>query len=195
MIVTEAICNQLTDKEIVEKSLVDIEYFSCMFDRYESRLLRYIKRIASVNEEQAKDILQEAFIKIWRNLNDYDQSLQLSSWIYRIVHNETVSYWRKQKSYGKDRQVPLNETLFKDVSIDFDIDEDNAQKETRTHEVLNLLPLKYKTILVLKFMENMSYHEISDVLKIPEGTVATRINRAKNMFIKVASNKHISFFN
>ncbi len=196
MIVTEAICNKLTDKEIVAKSLVDIEYFSCMFDRYESRLLRYIKRIASVNEEQARDILQEAFIKIWRNLNDYDQSLKLSSWIYRIVHNETISYWRKQKSYGKDRQERLDdETLYKDVSVDFEMHEDNAQKEARTHEVLNLLPLKYKTILVLKFMENMSYHEISDVLKIPEGTVATRINRAKSMFIKVASNKHISFFN
>ena len=195
MIVTEAICKQLTDKEIVAKSLVDIEYFSCMFDRYELRLLRYIKRIASANEEQARDILQEAFIKIWRNLNDYDQSLPLSSWIYRIVHNETVSYWRKQKSYGKDRQIPLNETLIKDDSNDFEMHEDNEKKETDTHEVLNLLPLKYKTILVLKFMENMSYHEISDVLKIPEGTVATRINRAKNMFIKVASNKHISFFN
>lgn len=195
MIVTEAICKQLTDKEVVTKSLADIEYFSCMYDRYESRLLRYIKRIASVNEEQAKDILQEAFIKIWRNLNDYDQSLKLSSWIYRIVHNETVSYWRKQKSYGKDRQVPLDETRFKEDSIDFEMHEDHGQKERSTHEALNLLPLKYKTILILKFMENMSYHEISDVLKIPEGTVATRINRAKDMFIKKAKHHHISFFN
>jgi RNA polymerase sigma-70 factor (ECF subfamily) len=195
MIVTEAICKQLTDKEIVKKSLADIEYFSCMYDRYESRLLRYIKRIASVNEEQAKDILQEAFIKIWRNLNDYDQSLKLSSWIYRIVHNETVSYWRKQKSYGKDRRIPLDETLFKEDSSDYEMHEDKGQKERRTHEALNLLPLKYKTILILKFMENMSYHEISDVLKIPEGTVATRINRAKDMFIKKAKHHHISFFN
>ncbi len=195
MIITEAICKQLSDKEIVKKSLVDIEYFSCMYDRYELRLLRYIKRIALVNDEQAKDILQEAFIKIWRNLNDYDQSLKLSSWIYRIVHNETISYWRKQKSFGKDRQVTLDETLFKDVSINFEMNEDNEQKERLTHEVLKLLPLKYKTVLVLKFMENMSYHEISDVLKIPEGTVATWINRAKNMFIKEASNNHISFFN
>lgn len=195
MIITEVICKQLSDKEIVKKSLVDIEYFSCMYDRYELRLLRYIKRIALVNDEQAKDILQEAFIKIWRNLNDYDQSLKLSSWIYRIVHNETISYWRKQKSFGKDRQVTLDETLFKDVSINFEMNEDNEQKERLTHEVLKLLPLKYKTVLVLKFMENMSYHEISDVLKIPEGTVATWINRAKNMFIKEASNNHISFFN
>ena len=95
MIVAEEICKQLSDREIVEKSLADIDYFSCLYDRYESRLFRYIKRIALVNDEQAHDILQEAFIKIWRNLNEFDQSLKLSSWIYRIVHNETVSCWRK----------------------------------------------------------------------------------------------------
>jgi len=195
MIVTEAICKQLSDKEIVKKLRVDIDYFSCLYDRYESRLLRYIMRITLANNEQAQDILQEAFIKIWRNLNDYDESLKLSSWIYRIVHNETISYWRKQKSLGKDKQFQLNEALFKDVSNDFEMNEDKEQKERQTHQVLKLLPLKYKTVLILKFMENMSYHDISDVLKIPEGTVATRINRAKSMFIKEAANNHISFFN
>ncbi len=54
-----------------------------------------------------------------------------------------------------------------------------------THEVLELLPLKYKTVLILKFLEGMSYEEISGVLKIPEGTVATRINRAKKAFAKM----------
>jgi RNA polymerase sigma-70 factor (ECF subfamily) len=75
------------------------------------------------------------------------------------------------------------------------VNEDNQQKDMLTHKVLDLLPLKYKTVLVLKFMENMSYEEISDVLKIPEGTVATWINRAKKKFTEMASDKHISFFN
>ncbi|MGB5435799.1 MAG: RNA polymerase sigma factor [Maribacter sp.] len=195
MMVAEEICKQLSDREIVKKSLADIDYFSCLYDRYEPRLFRYIKRIALVNDEQAHDILQEAFIKIWRNLNDFDQSLKLSSWIYRIVHNETVSYWRKQKSFGKDREVKLNIDLFDNTSRDLETHEDQEQNDELTHEVLELLPLKYKTVLVLKFMEDMSYHEISDILKIPEGTVATWINRAKNIFMKVAADKHISFFN
>lgn len=194
MIVTEEICNRLSDKEIVKKSLADIDYFACLYDRYESRLLRYVKRIALVNEEQAHDILQESFIKIWRNLNDFDQSLKLSSWIYRIVHNETVSYWRKQKSFGKDQEVKLDTNHFENIPVDFEPNEDKEQKDILTHEVLELLPLKYKTVLVLKFMEDMSYHEISDILKIPEGTVASWINRAKGMFMKVASDEHISFF-
>ena len=69
------------------------------------------------------------------------------------------------------------------------------QKEFYAHEVLDLLPLKYKTILILKFIEGMGYHEISDVLKISKGTVASRINRAKKRFIKAASEKQISFIN
>lgn len=194
MIVTEEICSGLSDREIVKKSLADIDYFTCLYDRYEQRLFRYVKRIALVNDEQAHDILQEAFIKVWRNLNDFDQSLKLSSWIYRIVHNETVSYWRKQKSFGKDRQVKPDDNLLKIDPDDFETNQDKEQKDMVTHDVLELLPLKYKTVLVLKFMEDMSYHEISDVLKIPEGTVASWINRAKNMFMKEASDKHISFF-
>ena len=194
MLVTKKICNQLSDTEIVEKSLVDIDFISCLYDRYEVKLMRYIKRMAGVSHEEAEDILQDAFIKIWRNLNDFDSNLKLSSWMYRIVHNETISVWRKKKSFGKDQKVELHENLFELASSDFEIENEPEQKDIYTHEVLELLPIKYKTVLVLKFLEGMSYEEISDVLKIPEGTVATRINRAKKAFAKFAEEKHISFF-
>lgn len=146
------------------------------------------------SEEQAKDILQEAFIKIWQNLHGFNPNMKLSSWIYRIVHNETISYWRNNKSYGKDRKVKLDDNLLTDTINDFESEDDTAKNEFLTHEVLDLLPIKYKTILILKFIEDMSYQEISDVLKIPEGTVATRINRAKKRFVKMATDNHISFF-
>ena len=193
MIVTKEICNQLSDNEIVKKSIADIDYFSCLYERYEINLLRYIKRIALVDHDQARDILQDAFIKIWQNLNDFNQGMKLSSWIYRIVHNETISYWRKKKSYGKDRQVRVYDNMFEDIPIDFEMIEGKEQKNKLTYEILELLPLKYKTVLVLNFIESMNYQEISDVLKMPEGTVATRINRAKKKFIKMSSEKHISF--
>jgi len=195
MVVAKEICNELSDNDIVKKSIDNIDYFSCLYDRYESMLLRYIKRITLVDDDQAKDILQEAFIKIWINLKNFNPRMKLSSWIYRIVHNETVSFWRKNKSYGKDRKEKLNENLSIDFSIDSSTTENKEQNDRLTHQVLELLPLKYKSVLVLKFMEDMSYQEISDVLRIPEGTVATRINRAKKKFIETTSEKHISFFN
>lgn len=193
MLITKEICNQLSDAEIVKKALADIDYFSCLYDRYELKLMRYVKRIAMVSHEEAEDILQESFIKIWRNLNDFDQELKLTSWIYRIVHNETISVWRKKKSYGKDQIVTWADTLIETMPDDIDPDSESEQQDILTQEVLQLLPIKYKTVLVLKFLEGMSYEEISDVLKIPEGTVATRINRAKKAFAKIATDKPISF--
>ncbi len=194
MIINKEICHELTDNEIVIQSLADMDYFLCLYERYESRLLRYIQHITMVSDEQAKDILQEAFIKVWQNLHGFNKSIKLSSWIYRIVHNETISYWRSKKSYGKDQKVKLNENLITQAPDEYESNDDLEKKELLTHEVLKLLPLQYKTILILKFIEGMSYQEISDVLKIPEGTVATRINRAKKSFVKIASDKNISFF-
>ncbi len=192
MPVTQEICDKLTDQEIVQKSLVDLEYFSCLFDKYEPKLMRYIKRIASLNHEESEDVLQDAFIKVWKNLNDFDPNMKLSSWIYRIVHNETISYWRKKTSYGKDQHIEVNEHTM--GSYEDDNEESIEEKQIKINQILDALPQKYKTILVLKFVEGMSYIEISDVLKIPEGTVATRINRAKKAFVKMTNDKDLSFF-
>ncbi len=188
MLTPKHICDGLSDLEILRKSLEAVDYFSCLYERYEARLLRYIKRVAFTNDEEAADVLQDSFIKVWKNLNGFDQSLKLSSWIYRIVHNEAISFLRRKKSYGKDQQVPLDEQIFSAVPDDTAPEEaeELENRDKLTHQVLAQLPDLYREVLVLKFLENMGYEEISDILKIPEGTVATRINRAKKAFRKIA---------
>ena len=193
MLIKKEICNKLGDEEIIEKSLKDLDYFACLYERYELKLLRYIRKISNTDTQEAGDILQDAFIKIWKNLNNYDKSLKLSSWVYRIVHNETISFCRKKRSYGKNNNLDLEDIQFKDLPDEQNIEENSEERFFLTHKVLDKLALKYKEVLILKFMEKMSYEEISDVLKIPEGTVATRINRAKKIFITVAETEQISF--
>jgi len=177
------ICIDKSDSEIIDLSSQDIKYFACLYDRYEIRLLRYIKKISNLNSAEAEDILQEAFIKAWVNLNGFDRDLAFSSWIYRIVHNETISTIRKKKSYGKNKTIELNDDI---LQIDEE-DSDSENKETLevTSQLIHQLPLKYQEVLLLKFYEKMNYEEISDVLKIPEGTVAVRINRAKKQLKKL----------
>lgn len=187
------ICNTLSDKEIIQHSLEDIHYFACLYERYELKLLRYIKRISLASHEEACDILQDAFIKIWKNLNSYDDRLKLSSWLYRIVHNETISFCRKKRSFGKNNELDIDDFRYEALSDENDLEMNEEERFFLTHKVLDKLALKYKEVLVLKFLEKMNYEEISDVLKIPEGTVAIRINRAKKMFIQVADNENISF--
>ncbi len=185
MILSESECKPYSDRELVKLSLQQLDYFSCLYNRYEGKMIAYIKKISSLTQEEAEDVLQEAFIKIWRNLNDYDTDLKFSSWVYRIVHNETISYWRKKKSYGKDKQLATGEVSLKDDVVK----EEEGQEEDKEAKVKTLLaamPPKYREILVLRYFEGLSYDEISDVLKIPPGTVATRLNRAKKSFEKLA---------
>ncbi|MBK6931783.1 MAG: sigma-70 family RNA polymerase sigma factor [Saprospirales bacterium] len=190
MLTPQHICDGLSDQEIVRKSLEAVDFFSCLYERYEERLLRYIKRVAFAGADEAADILQDAFIKIWKNLNAYDQSLPWSSWMYRIVHNEAISSLRRKKTVGRGQQVPWDERLFSGIPDDV-LPEDATEPELpdkNIHQVLALLPESYREVLVLRFWENMPYDAISDILKIPEGTVATRINRAKKAFRAMVKN-------
>ena len=189
---TKEICRELSDRELIRKSLEQVEFFSCLYERYEGQLLRYVRRLG-VGEE-AEDVLQEAFINIWKNLHAFDQSLKLSSWLYRIVHNQAVSCIRKKKSYGKDQKAVFDEQRLADLPDEsfMEASELLEEKDQLTHELLDRLPLPYKEVMVLKFLEDMSYEEISDILKIPEGTVATRMNRAKKAFRKLSEEHPIA---
>lgn len=195
MPVSKKVCEGLTDEDLVRKSLQNIEYFACLFERYEKKLVRYILRISSFLPEEANDILQEAFIKIWVNLNKFDDNLKFSSWAYRIVHNTVVSEWKKSRSFGKDRNIKIDEEIFKNLPSEFDLVEKSYEKDKIAiiHKILNSLPERYKDVLVLRFLEGKNYNEISDILKKPLGTIATLIHRAKKAFRKEADKKDISF--
>ncbi|MEA2098099.1 MAG: RNA polymerase sigma factor [Patescibacteria group bacterium] len=188
-------CEGISDKELVKKSLQDVDYFACIYERYEQKLIWYILRISSFSLEEAEDILQEAFIKAWRNLNEFDGDLKFSSWIYRVVHNTTITEWKKSQSKGKDKRQDLDEEIFKALPSSLDIEKETNQKFNKENiqKILQLMPEKYREVLVLKFLEEKDYKEISDILKKPSGTIATLINRAKKSFYKTAKEKNISF--
>ncbi len=179
MYISEEICKSLDDKEIISRSLENMGYFRCVYLRYEKSLKRYIFKISNFSNDEADDILQNAFLNIWKNLNSYDNSMKLSSFIYRIVHNETISRWRKTNADHSLKEAIIN-------SHSEEEPQEEINKSKYIQNILNKMPQKYKEILVLKFLENMDYEEISNILKIPEGTVATRINRAKKSFVKIS---------
>jgi len=188
-------CKGLSDEELVKKSLQDIDYFACIYERYEQKLIRYILRISSFDFAEAEEILQEAFVKVWQNLNEFDETLKFSSWIYRIIHNVTITEWKKSQSKGKDKTQEYDEELFQNLPAKLDLEKEVNQKfvENNIRKILQLIPEKYREILILKFLEEKDYKEISDILKKPSGTVATLINRAKESFRQTAKQENISF--
>ncbi|MCK5616557.1 RNA polymerase sigma factor [Candidatus Pacearchaeota archaeon] len=189
-------CDKKSDQKLVELTLKNTDYFECLMERYEQKLTRYLRRITNLDHETIEDLLQEAFLKVYKNLNDYNSDFSFNSWIYRITHNEAISYIRKLDVRPKSVQLDSDEGVnFLDVlPDDIDLREDYVKKELalKVRELIFQLPEKYRSVLVLKFLEEKSYEEIGDILHLPSGTIATQINRAKEQFKKLAQKNHLN---
>ena len=160
----------------------DYSAMAILIDRYQKPLSRYLKRIGVFKEEDIQDLLQNIFIKIYKNINSFDKNLSFSSWAYRISHNEAVSFFRHNKVRPEGNMVgDSEEILFKteDDNIDLvkEIDQ-NINAEFLQKAILEL-DQKYRDVLVLRYFEDRDYENISDILEIPKGSVATLIHRAK----------------
>jgi RNA polymerase sigma-70 factor, ECF subfamily len=185
---------QPSDEQLAQESLKDQNKFAILVERYEQKLLRYIKRLTGHLNDQAEDILQETFIKIYRNLNNFDPSLKFSSWAYRITHNESINHIRKIK--GKETTpIETDDTetanLLNILESDTNIEEEASQKElaAKIRSTIYKLPKKYRDVIILYYLEDKDYQEISDILKKPTGTIGTLLSRAKAKF-KQLVHKH-----
>ncbi|MCF7860560.1 sigma-70 family RNA polymerase sigma factor [Patescibacteria group bacterium] len=172
---------ELEDMELVRLSLADPDKFSYIIQRYQEKLGRYLRRLGANNEEDIQDLLQDIFLKVYLNLNDFDQNLKFSSWIYRIAHNQVISSFRKKQVRPEAHAFPIDnigfDILADDISLDKLSDIHLSQAIIKT--ALEKVSVKHREILILKFFEDKSYEEISDILKKPQGTVASLLNRAK----------------
>lgn len=163
---------KLSDTEIVKLTYKNKEAFTEIIKRYEQKLLRYAKYITGDNN-LSEDIVQNTFIKAYVNLKGFNTSLSFSSWIYRITHNEAINAIKKNKRCTVVEADVLSEAL---SSLD-EFSQDELKKMLRS--CLENLPLKYSEVLTLFFLEEKSYEEISDILRLPIGTIGTRISRGK----------------
>jgi len=174
----------MTDTELAALSLYNQEYFGILIERYEEKLRRYVRRITYVSDEDQEDILQNVFLKAYINLNGFNKKLSFNSWIYRITHNEVIDWSRKEKTRKKYGYYDHDDELFTwtEDTQHFLKELDVRDRKVEVGKILERLDLKYREILVLRFMEGQSYRDMSDILKKPEGTIATLVNRAKQSF-------------
>ncbi|MEI8343701.1 MAG: RNA polymerase sigma factor [Candidatus Moraniibacteriota bacterium] len=176
--------SEKTDEELVAMALKNPDSYGFLVQRYEEKLLRYIMRISRSTKEDCEDILQDVFLSAYKNLNDFDQDLKFSSWIYRITHNKVVSHFRKVTARPKTTTYEGDSNLLNILASDEDLVRNLERKYTAVEvkDVLDRLDERYREVLVLKFLEEKDYKEISDILEKPMGTVATLISRAKQQF-------------
>ncbi len=188
-------CREMRDAELVSLSLENEDYFLYLMERYEKKLLSYISKISHINLDEAEDVLQEVFIKVFRNLASFDKSLSFSAWIYRITRNETISHFRKNKVYYNGLNQEENELLLNSLESEVDTAQELDHKflEKNMGKVLDRLDNKYREVLVLKYLEEKDYKEIADILKKPMGTVAILLKRAKENFYEQAQKIKMEF--
>ncbi len=175
---------EITDEELaklVQKG--DKEKFGVLMERYEAKLFRYARKFLS-GQTNVGDVVQDVFIKTYQNIQSFDTSQKFSPWIYRIAHNTFIN---QLKRFSKSRLSFFDFDTF----IPHLVYEDPAPSEQEQAEMkkmvergLEMLSPDYREIIILYYLEELSYKEIADVLRIPVGTVGVRIRRAKESLRK-----------
>jgi len=151
----------VSDSELVRLSLEDQSNFLYIVERYRDKLGSYIRRLTNVSPDDVEDLLQEIFIKVYLNLNDFNEDLKFSSWVYRITHNQVISSHRKLKARPEGYAIDIEEQAAANLAADLDIaaDADLSLLKEKVGETLSALDEKYREVLVLKFLEEKNYQE------------------------------------
>lgn len=183
-----------SDEELVKMTLEDKSYFGDLVDRYQAKLTRYVARLGVRDIDDQMDVLQDIFLKTYRNLNGFDTSLKFSSWIYRIAHNEAISWYRKKNVRPEGHLIGDSEEMISFLSSKeemADVEFDKTVNSKALNEGLQKIDDKYREVIILRFFEHKEYEEISDILKIPVGSVGTLLHRGKKQLASELNEKAI----
>lgn len=159
--------------------------FREIVDRYKNKIYHLAYRMLG-NVHESEDIVQETFLRVHLNLGRYDTTQKFSTWIYRIGTNLCIDRLRKRK-----RKISLDAQLFESDGTDgYDILATNeealperqlliSETQRQIRQAISKLPDKYRTIVVLRYLQDLSLQEISDVLDLPVTTIKTRLHRGR----------------
>ena len=181
--------SKLSDEQIaafVQKGNKDM--FGALVDRYERKLLSYGKKFLT-GHENIEDVVQEVFIKTYQNIKSFDTKQKFSPWIYRIAHNTFVNALRKNANSPLrffDFDTFMAHPVYEDV---IPAENEQIRLSAVVDQGLDKLSPEYREIIILYFIQNMSYKEIADILHIPIGTVSVRLLRAKKALKKFVPNE------
>jgi len=160
--------------------------FQEVLQRYRGPVYNLCWRMAR-NDEDARDLTQEVFIKVFSLLDRYDEQYAFSSWLFRIATNHCIDHLRRQRlrflSVERDGGLDEDEAEMQipDTGPEPDVVLQRREALEKLEEVIAELPPHYRVITLLRHDQQLSYEEIAESLQLPLGTVKARIHRARNM--------------
>ncbi|SEC17285.1 RNA polymerase sigma factor SigW [Paenibacillus sp. GP183] len=164
--------------------------FAELVDLYKDKIYHLAYRMLN-NKHEAEDAVQETFLRVYTNLHRYDEQQKFSTWIFRIGTNHCIDRLRKRKhsAYSLDAEMPDGEG--NDYYSMLPGNEETPERlmilsetQIQIRKAIDALPEKYKSVVILRYLQDMSLQEISDVLDMPVTTVKTRVHRGREYLRK-----------
>ena len=181
----------MDDLKIIESCLLgNTQVFSQLIDSYKNMVYNLAYRMSN-NPHEAEDISQETFLRAYQSLAHFNPSYKFSTWLYQITLNIIRDRFKKKElNYvSLDAPVETDDSKICPQPADFTNNPEQimSQKEDAQaiQQAIYSLPLKYREVIVLRHLQDLSYIEIASILKIPSGTVKIRLYRAREQLRKI----------
>jgi RNA polymerase sigma-70 factor (ECF subfamily) len=173
----------LSDEDLIERFQGgDLYAFDMIVKNYKDQLLNFVFRFLG-NQEESEDVVQETFLRVYRNRSAYRRVAKFSTWIYTIAGNLARTELRRRR---RRRLFSISDMGVQDK--DYEISDNLLNPEAQTDgvmkdeiiqaEIARLSP-KFREVILLRDVQELSYEEISKILRVPIGTVKSRVNRAR----------------
>jgi RNA polymerase sigma-70 factor (ECF subfamily) len=183
------------DSRLIAEALAgsDLAYKRLM-EKYHDAIAAFIGRMVH-DREQIEDLTQEAFIKAFSSLKSFNEEFAFSTWLYKIASNNSIDHIRRKKlqmlSIDKPVESRDSDYVFElpDDTVDVDRDLIDSQRASMIKRAIDDLPEKYRRVIQMRHVDELSYEEIAAALKLPIGTVKAHIFRARELLYKQLRHK------
>ena len=184
---------QVEDEEILEKFSVEKtrnEAFNLLIKKYQEKIYWHVRRLV-VDHDDADDLVQEVFIKVWKNLSKFRNDSKLYTWIYRIATNESITFLNKKKQQNNTPLDEVSEELSESLVASSYFNGDKIQMKLQ--QALLTLPEKQRLIFNMKYYDDLKYEEISEILGTTVGALKASFHIAVKKIEVIMLNDDISF--
>lgn len=179
---------QISDQELIEGLKSEKRKdaaFNNLVLKYQERLYWHIRKIV-MNHDDTDDVLQNTFLKVWKNIGSFREESSLFTWLYRIATNESITFLNQKKRHTI---APLNETgdfLKQNLEADEYFDGDDIQKKLQ--QAILTLPDKQRLVFNMRYFDEMPYQEMSEILETSVGALKASYHHAAKKVEEFLSN-------
>lgn len=176
----------MSDEELMEQFQTGcVEAFNIIVDRFSDRLMQYLRGFLK-DETRCQDMLQETFMRVYRNRHSYTRIARLSTWIYTIAGNLARSDYRRRQRWKmssitaqtRDGEEEFEKQLMGDI-LSPDEYAESVIQDKHIQNALMQIPVTFREVIVLRDIQDMDYESIARITALPLGTVKSRINRGR----------------